>query len=426
MTVTSCITWAYRFTAVYARVVFGCELTPHNSTHEVKLKILYIANELSYFRAHRENVAISMANDGHEVIVASGEALNTDIKDWPASMKLMSLEMDKHALRLTGDLNLIRHLAKTIRQEKPDIVHAITIKPILMGSLAARLILSTKEQDKIKFIWTFAGLGKIFEPSFKTSINLRKKLVSVALKVCNKRLNAVTTFENKTDQKFMIEQGLTTDNSSHVLMGTGLSLSHYKRDAKTRQRPKSASLVFLMATRLINEKGVDVYLKAAQYFHENTDTTDKARFLLAGTRDPSNPDSIDMNIIDKAVSDGCIEFIGAVGQQDMPALFNRADVFCLPTRLREGFPRSLLEAAACGCALIASDQETNRRIVLDGKTGVLLPKADLLNLKNAILTAINNKELNLKMGRAANKYVQSLPVRNEDIVEKFKTIYSAK
>ena len=382
------------------------------------MRILYIANDLAYFRAHRENIAVALAKDGHDVVVASGDADGTSVADWPTSMRLVALKMDKHALNVRGDISLVVALRRLLRDGGFDVVHAITIKPILMSAIAMRLLRFGDHSTRPLMVRTFAGLGKVFEPSKRFNHRLRRWIVTIALKLCARGLPVVTTFENPHDRETMIATGLTTNDTSRELLGTGLSLSHYRPSKPSRQEGQRATV--LMAARLLNNKGVNEFINAARMAREaNLD----ANFILAGHRDVGDPDAVDPQIVDDAVRNGVLQFAGSVAQRDMPALLNRADIFCLPTKLREGFPRSLVEAAACGCALIAADQPTIRRVVIEGETGWLLNDVTSDALFGALKSALADLQKTRHMGESAARLVHGMSVRDEDIIAQFCDIY---
>ena len=95
------------------------------------MKVLYIVNDLGYFRQHRENIAVALAAEGHEVIVAAGESNSVSVEDWPPSMTLIPLDLDRQHFNLFGDLRFIFSIRSLMKEHRPDLVHALTIKPVL-------------------------------------------------------------------------------------------------------------------------------------------------------------------------------------------------------------------------------------------------------------------------------------------------------
>jgi len=379
------------------------------------VKILYVTNEMAYFRLHRENVATEMANRGHQVTVAAGSLHEADLTAFPRSISLVSLDLDKHSFRPILDLRLIRRLAYLIRSEKPDIVHAITIKPILFGSMAAILARGRGQ----RMVWTIPGLGKIFEPGQRVYHHVRRAIVRITLSLLRKNLVVETTCENDDDLGKLEDMGIVCRDRGHVIMGTGLPRQFHGNPVEPRKR-HDGPLTILMATRLIHKKGVDVYLRAAKDLKGSGAV---CIVQLAGIFDPANPDSVAPELIHNAHENGDVVYKGAVSAKEMPALLAKADVFCLPSRLREGFPRALLEAAACGCCLVGSDQNIFRTLIKDGETGLILHEPDETHLSNALNSLVGDVQRARAMGQAAQHLVNSLPVWDEDIIAVFNDIY---
>lgn len=394
------------------------------------MKIIYIVNDMNYFRAHREKLALK-AHQKHDVTVVSGYADQTELTDWPEGMALVRVNLNRHALDPVSDLKFCFAIRRIIAEIRPDIVHAITIKPILFGGLAAAVFSSRKWREKARLVWTFPGLGKVFEPSDRIYNKLRRQLIARSLRFVAKRLSTIATFENNSDRDTIVDNGILPAEHTYSLMGAGIDFNAFGIDIGSSGRTQpdrhfdaSVPITFLMASRLINGKGVNQYLRAVRTVRESMNV--QARFLLAGIDEESNPDAVDKNTIWASVERGDIEFIGAVPQNQMADLLGRCDVFCLPTLLREGFPRSLIEAAASGCALIATDQESVRPLVNPGKTGWLLSPPIQDGLEKSIVEAAQNPALTRRFGISARKLIQQLPVDEETINSEFMALYERK
>ena len=380
------------------------------------MQILFVINELSYFLAHRERLAKDALAHGHEVTVASGSCNVADVQSLHPEINLIELNLDKHKFRPIADAKLIFALLKVIRQLRPEIVHCFTIKPILMGGIATSL--AKFMGVPCRLVWTFAGLGKIYEAGQGLGYLLRKWCVTTALRVISAASSVRSTFENEEDRASMVARKVVSLNRSQTVMGTGIDLELFSNKNRPEQ-PKNAPVRILMATRLINAKGVIEFLEAAKHFRSGG----RAHFMLAGIVDQTNPDAVDQSQIELAHRDGDIEFLGEVSQDDMTELLPQIDVFCLPTKLKEGLPRSLLEAAACGAALIGSNQETIANIVVSEKTGWLIDPFDQESFLNALEEAIHNRLMTDQYGKAARLNLESLPVSAEAIWSEFDQIY---
>lgn len=379
------------------------------------LKILYVCNDLEYFVAHRLKLAISMMGRGHEVWVASGNYDGIDTKLVLPGIRFIPTNLKRHSFSLFSDIALIVQYTKILREIAPDVIHTITIKPNLFMGLAATAVKLFSRSKSPKFVMTFAGLGKVFEPEGNWVNRVREAVVSMALKVCGRFLHVQSTYENAIDRDTMVSRGIFPLGSTFVLMGAGIDRDQFYPGKKT------GPISILFASRLITSKGIDNFISAAQVV---ADKEKDIRFLVAGRLDKSNPDCIDVSLLKSAERDFGLEYLGEVDILAMAQLLMRVDVVCLPTRLREGFPRILLEAAACGCALISSDQPVMRQIVIPDQTGWLLNEPSVEEIASAIKSTAIDIDKTRAMGSSAATLTRSLPIDDHSIAEKVMNIYA--
>ncbi len=374
--------------------------------------ILYVVNDLIYFRAHREMLANAMARRGFRVVVMSGNCANDDALP-DDSFELIHANIVRQSFDLVADVRFASAVRRWVRANKPELVHMITIKPVLFGTLG--LVLPTRVKS-FRLVWTMPGLGKIYETSNKIAHRLRRWLTTTGLAFAARRSEAIVTVENTYDRQRLVDNGITRTDNIHVIDGTGLDLDLFSPPETEPEGP----VTFLMATRLLNAKGVVEYVEAARQLKQQGST---ARFLLAGLTDSSNPDAVDPELIAAADVDGIVEWVGAVAQTDMPSLLQNANVFCLPTKLQEGLPRSLMEAAACGCALIAPDQAPIRKLLRDPETGWLIPKVSTQRLIETFELAAKDPSSTRDKGKKGAAHIRSLPVGNKDVLREFHRLY---
>lgn len=361
-------------------------------------------------------------SNGHTVSVACGLAEGVSLSGWPEQIEFTPLAMETQIFQPAGDLRLIKSIGHLVTKFRPDVVHFLTIKPILYGGLALSVLVPAKQRRSILSVWTFAGLGKVFEPSTSPFRWLRRTLIANVLKLTGRLTRSLATFENSGDCERLVSFGCVPKARAYEFMGTGLDLDsfHYDPKIKAERLKVDPRPIVLMATRLINEKGVDTFLEVAASFKAQGQNV---RFLLAGLPVKRNSDAVDIRDIERAVERGEIEFLGGINQDEMPKLLNEADIFCLPTRLLEGFPRALLEAAAGGCALIGSDQPTIRRLIIPKETGWVLPYPDGQSLEACISSALDDIDRTRQFGKNAVDLVHSLPITNKAVLTKIFDVY---
>jgi glycosyltransferase involved in cell wall biosynthesis len=373
---------------------------------------------MSAFFAHRLYLATGLLSCGHEVWLCAGALPTTLPKDLPKNLKLIELKLVQQHFSLASDIQLMWKFQTLLKTIQPDIVHAFTIKPILYMSMCQainRLLL----RNVPKLVLTFPGLGKVFERAQGLLGYVRLRLVSSFLKYSLKLLPYTATFENSYDQDILVCTGIIRMENSRTILGAGIDYSKYYPPQGTRS---SGPITFLFASRLLAAKGVKVFLEAVVAAEM---PPAKAHFVIAGQYDSANPDAIDVaNLIASDTKYANVEFVGEVEANLMPDLLKSADVVCLPTQLSEGFPRILIEAAACGCALIGSDQPSIRQIIIEGETGWLLSSNKVEELASKMSYAANNLDNTRVAGKNAANYVKKLPFDNEAVYEKFNDIYA--
>jgi glycosyltransferase involved in cell wall biosynthesis len=275
-------------------------------------------------------------------------------------------------------------LAMLYRREAPDIVHHVALKPVIYGSLVARLV------GIRGVVNALGGLGYVF-----SSVGLRAKLlrwiIKPVLKFALAGKNTRLIVQNSDDRDRIIIDRLANAGSISLIRGAGVDPNAYRQAIVASEMP----LVILPA-RLLREKGVGEFVEAARLLRAQGV---EARFALVGKPDLANPASISQPEIDAWVGEGVVEYWG--WRDDMPDIFARAQIVCLPTYYGEGLPKSLLEAAASGCAIVTTDIAGCREIVQHGITGWLVPPRDAHALARALQQAIEQPSLREQYGACA-------------------------
>ncbi|MDR2396990.1 MAG: glycosyltransferase family 4 protein [Puniceicoccales bacterium] len=286
---------------------------------------------------------------------------------------------------LLNNFKILLHIRSLLKQKKPDMVFFGNVKPNVYGGLVSRWL-------KIKNIYGLvSGLGYAFieQPGVKRTFI--KHICMRLYKLSFKGFTHVF-FQNQDDRVFFIQHGLVDDVRSSVVNGTGVDLQAFA------PQPFPATLTFFMAARLIEEKGVFHYVEAARQLKTKYP---HVRFVLAGNID-TNPSAITEEQLKHYAN--IIEYIGYCSQ--MAEQMSQSSVFVYPSYYREGVPRALLEALACGRPVITTDNVGCKETVTDGENGFKIQARSTEALLNAMEKIIRQPELLHSMGLAGRKLAE--------------------
>ena len=302
--------------------------------------------------------------------------------------------LERGGMNPLRDLPAIWRLVRIYRQERPQVVHHFTIKPNLYGSLAVRWA-SVDHGQSLRHpavINTFTGLGFLFSGSLRARI--LQKAIMPLLRYSLHMTGVWTVFYNGADMDFFLRRRLVPRSRVAVIPGSGIDLRRFSPDGHVGSLG-DAPVTIVMACRLLWDKGVGEFVEAAR---ELQGKGLPVRFRLVGGRDPGNPACIPERLLQRWHREGLIEWLGH--RDDMPDLLREAHVAVLPS-YHEGAPKFLLEAAACGLPLVATDIEGCRRIVRHGENGFLVPPRDARALAEALELLVRNPEMRRRMGQAS-------------------------
>lgn len=342
----------------------------------VRRKLLFFVTEDYYFVSHRLALGVAAKAEGYDVTVVtrvrdSGELIRS------AGLRVIPLENARSSLNPITDLRMLGRLVRIYRRERPDVVHHVAMKPVLYGSLAARLAGGPHVVNALTGMgWLFtsrAGLARCLTPVVRWAIR-RAAGAGIAL------------VQNPDDARLLAQIGVP-DARIRRVAGSGVDLERFRPGPV----PEGLPAVVLPA-RMLGDKGVREFVAAARRLRGKHVA---ARFLLAGEPDPLNPASIPPEEISRWVREGVVEHLGWV--IDMPALLATCHVVCLPS-YREGLPKSLIEAAAAGLPIVTTDVPGCRAVVRDGDNGFLVARGDVEALVEALERVIANPELRRQMG----------------------------
>jgi glycosyltransferase involved in cell wall biosynthesis len=290
-------------------------------------------------------------------------------------------------LRGIGEVLAFRRLYKSIR---PDLIHHFTIKPVLLGSIAARSL------GIGALVNSVTGLGYVFLERGILGGFLRW-MITPLMKLALGNPQVVTIFQNRSDEGIYIEYGFVDPQQTVIIPGSGIDIDRFTPQPEPEGLP-----VVLMASRMLWDKGVGDLIEAASFLHK---TNVRCRILLAGVSDPGNPAAIPEATLNEWSGKSQVEWIGH--QDDMPKLYSSSHIVVLPS-YGEGLPLSLLEGASSGRALIATDVAGCRDLIQNGVNGVLVPPRNPEALAQSIEDLLTDSKKRRKMAKAARESVERL------------------
>lgn len=356
------------------------------------MKIVFYANTDWYLYNFRMGLARYLREQGHEVVMVSppgqyGPKLEAHGFRW------IPVDMRRRSLNPVREARMVLSLAGIYRDEAPALVHHFTLKCIVYGGIAARLARIPAAVHAV------AGLGYVFASQrLRTKLLLRPLVRRLLRLVCSQPGTAVVV-QNVDDLAFITGLGLTPRTHVALIRGSGVDTSRFRPENRAPSDP-DAPLVVLFVGRLLFDKGIVDFVEMAARCRERSSRA--LRFLVAGEPDPGNPASVPPEQLEQWKGAGIVEFLGHV--ENMVELLSAADIVVLPSRA-EGAPRSLIEAAASGIPLVATDVPGCREVVVDQRNGFLVPLHDIEALAGAVLRLVGDDALRRSMGEAGRQFV---------------------
>lgn len=350
-------------------------------------KILFLVTEDWYFASHRADLARLVAEAGYEVVV--GTRINKNTREISENgVRMMHIPFVRSLRSPWHDLVAVRAISRLIENENPDIVHLVSLKPILLGGLVLT------RYPHIRAIAAFTGLGYIFSSGARLALVL-KPLVVALLRGLMQRPNFWMIVQNKDDLSLLQSEGIGRAGRHCIVRGAGVDIDKFVPFCGKQTDPP----MILFCARVLADKGAREFVGAARILVQEGCN---ARFVIAGADDRDNPGAIPRHEIESWIEEGLVEWHGHCDR--MPELYRDASILCLPS-YREGLPKVLLEAAASGVPLISTDVPGCREICINGETGLLVPPRDSAAIAGAIRSLLANAALAHKLGNNARKLV---------------------
>lgn len=288
--------------------------------------------------------------------------------------------------------------AKSIRAGRPEILHAVTVKPIIIVGILARFY-------NIPFIASISGLGPAFSLGgfFK---NIRTTLVIFIYRFIFRNKRSVAVVQTDHDRDVMLKSLICVSSQLHKFNGSGVKIADFSRMSPDLEDENlfgvsESKTKVLMASRLLADKGIVEFLDVAGLL--STELSD-VEWLLAGPFDDDSPTGLEKRFVLKKCSDAGVRYLGNV--EDMPTLLRSVDIFVYPSYYPEGLPKILLEVSAAGVPIVTTDHPGCRDAIVNGSSGLLTKPRDVTDLRQGVLRLINDPKTREAMGRFSSAYAQ--------------------
>ena len=365
-------------------------------------RLLFVVNVDWFFLSHRLPLALAARDAGIEVLVAAADTGKGDVI-CQHGLSFLPMPISRKLSGLVPEVRALMFLVRLYHKCKPDLVHHVTMKPILYGSFAAWLTRRTTVVNAI------SGLGYAFSSHGQAKVRhwIAKNLYRMALHLPQSR----TIFQNPDDLEEFCSSGLLPREQAVLIRGSGVDCSRFRLTRQPEGNP-----IVMLPSRMLWDKGVGEFVDAARSIRRDQPDV---RFVLVGSPDEGNRLTVPLAKLNDWVEAGIVEWWGQ--KEDMVSTLSAASIVVLPT-CREGLPKILLEAAASARPIVATHVPGCREIVRPGVNGLLVPPRDSDALARAIRKLLSSKQQRERFGQAGRKIAIS-EFAQEIVVEQTLELY---
>jgi glycosyltransferase involved in cell wall biosynthesis len=353
-----------------------------------KKKLFLVVNVDWFFLSHRLPIALEAKRRGYEVTIFT---IDTGRKSEIEShgLRCISLPTSRAGVNVLKELKVVALLWQFYKNEKPDIIHHVALKPVIYGSIVCRFL------SKNNVVNAFSGMGFLFSNPEKRSIT--RKILLFLFKIAFKNPNLKFIFQNEDDLNLVVGSGVVENQQCYIIKGSGVDLKEFSYSEENTEGVTQ----FVLPARMLADKGVVEFVEAAKIVAQKFPL--KAKFALVGFIDMGNKAGIPESKIRAWANEGYVDYIGF--QKDIATVIKQANVVVLPS-YREGLPKSLIEACAIGRAIITTDVTGCRDVVRNDVNGLLVPVKNIEKLADAIEKLLFDAPLRIEMGKKGRQIAE--------------------
>ena len=373
------------------------------------MKVILFANTDWYLYNFRLSTALHLKACGADVVMLSPPG-DFGARFADHGIRWLTLQMDRASLNPISESMTLRRLARVLDTERPDLLHNFTVKCAVYGAIAAR---ATRIPAVVNAV---AGMGYVFT-SNRPKARLLRPIVKALIRGTVGSGRSRLILQNPDDEQEFLSSRLVPSQMIRMIRSSGVDISRFRPalNAASEGRP----LRVVLAARLVWEKGIREFVDASAILQKQGR---QIEFMLAGLPDPGNPRSVASADAERWHEQGLVRWLRHV--EDMPGLLSSVDVMVLPSYYREGVPKSLIEAAACGLALVTTDLPGCREVVsVHGVDGLHVRPRDADSLAGALANLDDDRSLVKELGENARRKALS-EFDERLVIEKTMAVYA--
>jgi glycosyltransferase involved in cell wall biosynthesis len=391
-------------------------------------KLLIVSNWDWVIYNFRIALARAAREAGYEIVLVcpDGEYVS-EFEE--AEFRWVEWSLDRRSLNPVGEFGSVLSLARIYEDEQPDLIHHDTIKPNVYGSLATWInqLRGVRDQPP-RLINSFMGIGFLF--SERLLARILRQFVLPIMRFGMRQDHIVTTFSNREDYSTFVQKNLIESSQGRVMVSEFVNTNRFLPGEEEEEKTRGKNLAeaegygepepvrVLMAARLLWDKGVQEYVDAAKILASRDVAVE---FILAGEPDRETPGFVPEEKLEAWNNIETFRWVGYCSE--MPSLLRSCDVAVLPTHYNEGLPRFLVEAAASGLPLVATDLAACQRIVEHRKNGYFIQTQNADDIADAVENLARNPDIRSAMGRRSRQKAEE-EFAERKVVKKWLDLYA--